>query len=446
MDVRHWSMLAGLALLPCLAACDRSPDGQVDKGSAVGDQTADTAIVIPPDDPEVVKTIEATSGVVFEREGDNIVKLNLLALSPSDLESLKEEFAWARGLPALEQIIASGPGVNDEAMAQLAGHLNLSVLTFEKRSSVTDAGIELIKDLPNLTDISLERSEITDESLKHLSESKTILRIRAPRTKLTDAGVMHLVNAPQLQLLDVLECTGISDACLPAVGQLTNLRNFRAYGRQITNEGMPHLANLKNLAALGLQYANVNDEGLAQLSGLVNLKEVNLYGTYITDASVETLAGFPKLAKARLRDTSIRGQNAAGFAEMQAMRDLDLSESPVQDDAMAPIGKISGLQKLNLWNAEVTDAGVAELKGLTNLVDLNLENLWDITDESLEVVAGFPKLKTLNVGGTSVSDEGLPKLYGLKELRTLNLSGSEVSKAGYEALQQNMPWVTKIEF
>lgn len=446
MKINSKQLIAGslLTLGLSLVGCGPSkPDTDVKNSKP---EVPKVEAVPTPDDSAIVETLDSTKGVKVERKGENIVTLDLMNLSPADRESLVEEFAWVTGLPKLEKLIATGPGITNEAVAKLAGHPSLSVLAFENRSLVGNEGIAAIKDLPKLTDVSLERSEITDEALKSLAESKTILRIRIPRTKVGDEGVNYLVNAPQLELLDLLECTGVSDACLPTIGKLSKMRNLRVFGRQITDDGMQHIAKLENLAALGLQYADVSDVGLAKLETLKNLKEINLYGTNISDAGLSSLAKMPKLAKARLRETSIRGENAEAFASMKAMKDLDLSESPVVDAALVHIGKIAGLQKLNLWNTRIGDEGVSSLAGLNDLTELNLDNLLDVTDASMDTIGGFKKLKLLHLGGTSITDDGLSKLYDLKELRTLFLTRTEVSNEAYKALKEKMPWVSKIEY
>src|SRR5690606_29181664 len=105
---------------------------------AGGGAAAPPAAPSVPDEAEVVQTIEGTSGVVVERRGENIVTLNLMGLKPKDNESLVEEFAWAAGLPRLQRLVATGPGITDEAVAQLADHPTLAVIQFQQRSLVGD--------------------------------------------------------------------------------------------------------------------------------------------------------------------------------------------------------------------------------------------------------------------------------------------------------------------
>lgn len=444
MRFRYLMTLCAIAAFPSLAGCQRSND--TGRDGEVVSPTVPSAAPSISDDPQVVAAIEATEGAVVRRSATSIVELDLRALASDDGRSLVEEFRWTRGLPGLQTLSAAGPGVTDEAVAQLADHPSLSVLKFEGSRSLSNAGVAVAKDLPRLTDISLEDSQITDESLKLLAQSDTIRRIRAPRTNLSDRGVRYLADAPQLELLDLLQCSGISDASLSTIGNLPHMRNLRVSGSRITDGGLKHLAGLGNIAALGLQHTAISDAGVAHLEGLKSLKEINLYGTPITDAALDSLAELPVLAKARFRETGIRGERSAALAKMQAMRDLDLSESPVQDAALENIGKITALRSLNLWLTEVTDEGIEHLQDLEKLTRLNLDNVTGITDASLDIIGEMSKLDLLHLGGTSITDEGLPKLYGLKNLRTLFITRTGVSQQAHDELKENMPWLQRIEY
>lgn len=422
--------------------CSRSGDTEGQRGAAPATQS----IPVVADNPDTVAAIEATDGVTVRRSATGIVELDLRGLPPEASRSLVEEFAWTRSLPGLQTLVASGPGISDEAVAQLTGHPSLSVLKFAESRALTDTGVAVAAELPRLSDVSIEDAPITDRSLKLLSQSDTIRRIRMPRTQLTDHGVAYLLAAPQLELLDLVDCVGISDASLATIGRLPQLRNLRVSGNRITDRGVEHLAGLGNLAALGLQQTAVTDAGVTKLTALESLKEINLYGTPVTDAALDALAQLPRLEKARLRQTNVRGERAGAFAEMQSLRELDLSECPVQDAALEPIGKITRLGSLNLWLTEVTDAGIEHLQNLEELESLNLDNVSGITDAALDTIGQMSKLQLLHLGGTSITDAGLPKLYGLKDLRTLFITRTEVTQQAYSELKEKMPWLQRIEY
>ncbi|QDS87116.1 Leucine Rich repeats (2 copies) [Rosistilla ulvae] len=400
-----------------------------------------------PDDAEVVAAIEAAGGVTVKKKGENIVELDLRGLFPDAAEDQADEFAWVAGLPKLQKILARGPGVTLEAVEKLKAHPELKVIGFDNCTQVGDEAVAVLVTLPKLADVDLIKSEITDESLKTLAGCDTIRQIRIARTKVTDAGIKSLEAAKQLELLDLLECSLLTNECATSVGKLTKMRNVRL-PNAVDDSGLAQLTGLNNLVALGLQYCRVGPEGIKHLVGLKELKEINLYGaSKVDDEVIPLLAQLPKLQKVRARETSIRGENAAAFADMKALRDLDLSESPVQDAVFEHLAKLPNLENLNLWNTEATEEGIAQLKGMTQLKQLNLDNLGDaISDDCLDTIATMTNLELLHLGGTGVTDEGMPKLYGLKKLKRLFITRTYViEKSTVEALKQELPQA-KIEW
>ena len=380
-----------------------------------------------PDDEAVVAALKETKGVKLTESGENIVSLDLSGLFPDDAKDQADEFAWIKGLPKLTSLKAAGPGVTLEAVKHLEGHPSLSVVNFDNCTQVKDDAVAILAGLPKLVDVNLIKSDITNSALETLSSCKTIRRIRIARTKVTDDGIKHLENAPQLELLDLLECSLLTNECASSIGKLTKMRNVKLPSA-VDDSGLAQLKDMKGLAALGLQYCRVGKEGLSAITELKELKEINLYGaTKVDDECVALLAQLPKLAKARLRETSIRGEAAEAFAEMKAMVDLDLSESPVQNSLMDVLAKLPNLKKLNLWNTQVTDEGIAKLEPLTGLTSLNLQGLGlDLTDAALDSISKMSNLESLVLAETDVSDDGMKKLYSLKKLKSLKIAQTMV--------------------
>ncbi|MEZ6090399.1 MAG: hypothetical protein R3C05_20730 [Pirellulaceae bacterium] len=262
--------------------------------------------------------------------------------------------------------------------------------------------------------------------------------------KVTDAGIKHLEEATQLELLDLLECSALTNACAASIGKLTKLRNVRL-PNSVDDSGLTHIENLKGLVALGLQYCRVGPEGIQHLTGLDEMKELDLYGaSKVNDEVWPLLADLPKLTKLRVRETRIRGEDAASLAKLQQLRDLDLSESPVQDAIMEHVAQLPKLEELSLWNTEVSAEGLAKLEGKLSLKQLSLEGLGDtIDDDALDIIATMTNLESLDLAGTGVTDEGMSKLHGLKKLKSLNLKRTYViEKGSVEALREQLPNVT----
>ena len=62
-----------------------------------------------------------------------------------------------------------------------------------------------------------------------------------------------------------------------------------------------------------------------------------------------------------------------------------------------------------------------------------------ITDEGLVHLRAFPRLQTLNLGGTKVTDAGLEYLKGLGSLETLNIRNTQVTDKGVKMLREALP-------
>ena len=75
--------------------------------------------------------------------------------------------------------------------------------------------------------------------------------------------------------------------------------------------------------------------------------------------------------------------------------------------------------------------GVFTKDGVVAEINLNLSK---ITDEQLELVAGFGHLTDLSLEQTKIGDKGLAHLAGLAKLEWLNLYRTQVGDAGLEHL------------
>ena len=79
---------------------------------------------------------------------------------------------------------------------------------------------------------------------------------------------------------------------------------------------------------------------------------------------------------------------------------------------------------------QMTDALLAELPRLENLEALELSGCRGVTDRGLRHLASFPRLRRLNLSGTSITDAGLAALRELPALRVLELGWTRVTDAG----------------
>ena len=162
---------------------------------------------------------------------------------------------------------------------------------------------------------------------------------------------------------------------------------------------------------------------------------------------------------------------------------LDDAEDGLCDKAMKYVGGLTGLRKLNLDRSEVSDVGLSYAKNLVNLETLTLFStllngaafkelrglkkldtvavaLNELTPDSYQYFATFPKLRVLVLrrchpndqamksigkcsnldtldlsGNQSINDHNVKYLSTLKKLHLLDLYGSNVTLSGLEALK-----------
>jgi hypothetical protein len=94
--------------------------------------------------------------------------------------------------------LAERPPPGDREIAEWTSHVRLKELNLVG-SHVTDAGLAVIKALPNLEVLDLGGDNITDGGLEHLSGHPRLESLDFFGTQITDAGLQRLHELPRLQ-------------------------------------------------------------------------------------------------------------------------------------------------------------------------------------------------------------------------------------------------------
>lgn len=110
----------------------------------------------------------------------------------------------------------------------------------------------------------------------------------------------------------------------------------------------------------------------------------------------------------------------------------------VTEQALEALKLFLKLRRLGLSQTVVTDDDLKHLNGLTELQSLSLRDT-KITDAGLEHLKDLTGLKTLDLGGTQITEEGLKVIEHLTNLETLDLDKTRVTEAGVRPLQQTLP-------
>ena len=154
----------------------------------------------------------------------------------------------------------------------------------------------------------------------------------------------------------------ITNSDLKHLKELSKLKSFNLYCKQVTDDGLEHLEGLENLQNLHLQSTQFTDAGLEHLKGLTSLQSLSLIGTQVADTGLEHLKGMTKLSWLHLGDTQVTDTGLEHLKGMSSIQELHLRGTQVTDAGLEHLKGLASLQKLDLQNTQVTDEGVKNLQ------------------------------------------------------------------------------------
>lgn len=324
--------------------------------------------------------------------------------------------------------------LNDEQVEILKGLPDLVDLSLEN-SAVTNDGLKILEEMPQLKSLSLRRcAQVTDDGLVHLKALVNLERLLLLYTTVTDAGMVHLQPLTHLKLLDLRGCMQIGDGAMAQIKSLPELTDLKIRTNALTDQGLLELKDM-DLTVFELEDAGkVTNAGIEALKGMTNLKKLNLMRIGVDDAALKNFENCKQLRDVRLRGTAVDG---SGLVSLVGSKDtltyLDLNETAFGSDAMANLVPFTNLETLELWFARITDDDLAQLAGMTKLKSLNLEQCTRVTSAGMDHLLKLPALEVLNLKQTRVEDEALDVLAKCSKLKELDLRNTSI---GDEALEK----------
>ena len=173
------------------------------------------------------------------------------------------EPGWITGLPSrlpdLESLTVHGSGMNAEDIQALAKmdllkHLRLhacnlkddtlgtigqikkmTVLSLDLNSEITDAGIDQLGALKELTYLGLKETRVRDETCKLLASLPKLEGTDLSGTRVSDAGIELISTSKSLKSVVLTECKRISDQGLESLARMTGLAHVHVQNNpQIT--------------------------------------------------------------------------------------------------------------------------------------------------------------------------------------------------------------------
>ena len=238
------------------------------------------------------------------------------------------------------------------------------------------------------------------------------LRIQGSEQITTLALLRKLKN---LQTLELVGCTGLTDKALEAIASLLHLRVLVLSGSPLRDAGLKALVRLRSLKTLDLSACVlVTGPGLAHLASLEGLRELTLNGAKVRASE---LKGLDQLDSLALRGIGLKDVDLKGFPALKGLRTLRLGGNP-----------------------RLTGASLGGLARLPALTSLDLSGCAGLTNAAAASLGRLEKLESLDLSGClKLGDPLLGALGSLKRLRSFKVSGSAFSKKALAELQRKRP-------
>jgi hypothetical protein len=232
-------------------------------------------------------------------KGDEAVKKDL---KPSQKEETKKAVAIPQkddkkvDVPAPVKAVIAPPPEDPAKLKEEIGTLRKQVATLELK--VVTLELEKLGAIVIVDKAKDGKETVTVNILKKWSGDKDGLQLlkKVPKLQVVyidNAAVSDASVAPLKDLADLSALTLMSpqftDAGLDNLKGLTNLTMLFLTNSKVGDKGLSSLKSLKNLQVLALSRTDVTDSGMDSLKEMKSLKSIYLIGTKVTPRAVEKL-------------------------------------------------------------------------------------------------------------------------------------------------------------
>jgi hypothetical protein len=195
--------------------------------------------------------------------------------------------------------------------------------------TITDSSLALLTGLTELERFSSDGIQLTDAGYRHFEAFQKLKSISffhpAFRSKdFTGSGLAALKALPKLERLTFAGSTA-GDVAMEAIGQITQLKEFRTWHTAQTQAGNAHLLKLTGLTGLRIGQrlpewgkdspVSFDESTLETISQLKALESLELTEARLSDKIIPQLVALPKLIKLKIETVDI---SAADVEAIQA--------------------------------------------------------------------------------------------------------------------------------
>ena len=252
-----------------------------------------------------------------------LLSLLLLALcgclQAADVESLKKLGAKVvESGGVVTQVNVKCDAFTDADFRMLGSFTTIKDLTISGKT-ITDDTLALLTGLTELERLSTDGIQLTDAGYKQFAafrklKSLSFFHPAFRSEQFTGSGLVHLKVLPNLEKLTFAGSTA-GDAALEAIGQLTQLKEFRTWHTAQTQAGNAHLVKLTNLTGLRIGQRlpewgkdspiSFNESSMETLAQIKTLESIELTEARLSAKIIPHLKALPRLTRLKIETVDI---------------------------------------------------------------------------------------------------------------------------------------------
>jgi hypothetical protein len=251
---------------------------------------------------------------------------SLQAADVASLKALGAKVTETAGV--VTQVNVKCDAFTEEDFRTLGSFTSIKDLTISGKM-IADETLALLTGLTELERLSSDGIQLTDAGYKHFTafqklKSLSFFHPAFRSEKFTGSGLAQLKALPKLERLTFAGSTA-GDTAMEAIGQLTQLKEFRTWHTAQTQAGNAHLLKLTNLTGLRMGQRlpswgkdspiSFDESTMATLAQIKTLESLELTEARLSAKIIPYLKALPKLTKLKIETVDI---SAADVEAIQA--------------------------------------------------------------------------------------------------------------------------------
>lgn len=269
--------------------------------------------------------------------------------------------------------------------------------------------------------------------------------MQKPSEQITEADLIRLAEStPANQQVKALSLKGaaVTRNGLAQIGRLPELRKLILAGTPVLPADWSALSTAVQLEELDAEATGLDDTTIAALSFLVNLKSLNISRTSVTDAGFQALVGMRKLESIVCSGLRISGAGFEAFTSKYAnspLKHINVSNTNFGSNGFEHIDGMKSLESFAAGTSDSSDQKIQGLKNFRKLKELLLQGN-QISDQGLKFLTSLDDLEHLDIGDANfVSDFTLEKISKQKALKRVRVENTSCTLAGVQAFKKARP-------